>query len=159
MNNIKKIMISVDLSEQCVPARKFAAELAEKLKAKLVVVNVINQIEIRALQKISKASDSMSIDQYLEDQKKSRNEQIEQMINSTTSNEDYKKYIKIIIRHGIPFQELLKVAEEEKVDLIVMGTKGRSNLANVLVGSTANQLFHHSKIPVLAIPLKGMCDC
>jgi nucleotide-binding universal stress UspA family protein len=159
MNNIKKIMIAVDLSEQCVPARKFATELAEKLKAKLVVVNVINQIEIRALQKISKSSDAMSIDQYLEDQKKSRNEQIEQMINSMTSNEDYKKYIKIIIRHGIPFQELLKVAEEEKVDLIVMGTKGRSNLANVLVGSTASQLFHHSKIPVLTIPLKGMCDC
>ena len=154
MQKIKKILIAVDLSERSVPAREYASELAEKLQARLVIANVINQVEIRALQKITKGSDSVSIDQYLEDQEKNRYKQIEKMINSSISNESFKKYIKIIIRHGVPFQELIKVAEEEEIDLIVMGTKGRSNIANVLVGSTARLLFQHSKIPMLTIPLK-----
>ena len=154
MYKIKKIMIAIDLSERSIPAREFASDLAEKLNARLIIVNVINQVEIRGLQKITKNSDTMSIEQYLKDEEKSRHDQIVEIVNANIPHEGVKEYIKIIIRHGVPFQEILEVAKEEAVDLIVMGTKGRSNLTNVLIGSTARYLFYHSKIPLLTIPLK-----
>jgi len=39
-----------------------------------------------------------------------------------------KPAIKIIINHGVPFQEILRVVEEEEADLLVIGPKGRTNL-------------------------------
>jgi len=59
---------------------------------------------------------------------------------------------KAFVRTGIPFAEALKVAEEEDVSLIVLGTRGRSLIAELLSGSTFENVMRHSRRPVLAIP-------
>ena len=148
---IKKILMAVDLSVHSSHCREYAAELLSKLQAELVIVNVINNIEIRGLQKISKGIDSVSVDKYIEDQIKERTEKIEEMIKEMKADPDK---VKVVVKTGVPFQQILMVMEEECVDLLLMGTKGRSNLADVLLGSTAEKMFRHSPIPVLAIPLK-----
>lgn len=57
-----------------------------------------------------------------------------------------------LVRTGIPYRELLAAIESEKPNLMVVGTKGRSNLADVVVGSTARKLYRRSPIPLLTIP-------
>jgi nucleotide-binding universal stress UspA family protein len=55
---------------------------------------------------------------------------------------------------GVPFQQIIKRAEEIKADLIVIGTHGHMPLENVLVGSTAERVVHRSKIAVLTVRAK-----
>lgn len=58
---------------------------------------------------------------------------------------------KALLRHGIPFLETLKVAEEEEVCLIVLGSRGRSAIAELVAGSTFENVVRHSRKPVLVI--------
>jgi nucleotide-binding universal stress UspA family protein len=52
---------------------------------------------------------------------------------------------------GVPYEEILKFAEEKGVDLIVMGTQGRSGLDRVIFGSTAEKVVRNSDRPVLTV--------
>jgi len=49
--------------------------------------------------------------------------------------------------------EIIKIAEENNVDLIIVGSHGRHGLA-LLLGSTANGVLHHAKCDVLAVRIK-----
>lgn len=56
------------------------------------------------------------------------------------------------IRFGRPHEEITRLAEEVKADLIIMGTHGRTGLAHWLVGSVAERVVRTSKCPVLTVP-------
>jgi nucleotide-binding universal stress UspA family protein len=55
---------------------------------------------------------------------------------------------------GHPTKDILKTAEIWEADLIVMGTHGRTGLMHLLVGSVAEYIVRHSKIPVMVVPSK-----
>ncbi len=55
------------------------------------------------------------------------------------------------IVEGNPAEEILKVAEEQSVDLIVMGTLGMSGIEKFLLGSVADKVIRNSRIPVLTV--------
>ena len=57
-----------------------------------------------------------------------------------------------IILFGRPHEEIVKCAEDQKADLIIMGTHGRTGLAHFLVGSVAERVVRTSKVPVLTVP-------
>jgi len=52
---------------------------------------------------------------------------------------------------GNPADEILKLAEKESVDLIVMGTLGSSGIERFLLGSVADKVIRSSRIPVLTV--------
>lgn len=54
---------------------------------------------------------------------------------------------------GVPGQEIVRIAELEQVDLIIVGSHGRHGLA-LLLGSTANKVLHHATCDVMAIRLR-----
>ncbi|MCW3021803.1 MAG: UspA domain protein [Conexibacter sp.] len=56
---------------------------------------------------------------------------------------------------GGPAPPILHIAHEAGGDLIVVGTRGRSVLAGLLVGSTAQRLLHISDLPVLVVPARS----
>ncbi len=59
--------------------------------------------------------------------------------------------IELMTAEGIPAEVIVRVATERKVDLVAMGTHGRSGLAHLLMGSTAERVVQHAPCPVLTV--------
>ena len=55
------------------------------------------------------------------------------------------------LQTGVPFEEIVKVADDERADMIVMGTHGRSRLNRVLLGSVAERVIRLAPCPVLTV--------
>ena len=151
MGMVKKMMVAVDFTEYSEFGRAFAGDIINTFGAELVLLNVINSIEIKAIQKVSENLDTLSIEEYVASQEKERAEKMKQLV-SDFKIKDFS--YKILIKHGIPSEEILKVIDEEGIDLLVLGTKGRSKFADLFLNPTSEQIFRHCTIPVLNIPIK-----
>lgn len=152
MKNIRKIMVAFDLSEYSKEALRYASELASDLKAELLVVNVINQRDVDAVARIAKEYTNITVDKYIEIQRKDRTEEMQKVIVESGYS---RLLIRMVFRVGVPFLELVQAVKDEGADLMVMGTKGRSNLAGVLFGTTAEKMFRRCPVPLLSIRPKN----
>ena len=56
-----------------------------------------------------------------------------------------------ILRHGDPAEEILKLIDEQPVDLICMGARGRGRISGALLGSVSTAVLHHSPVPVIVL--------
>ena len=60
----------------------------------------------------------------------------------------------VLIRHGKPADEIIDVADELDVDVVVMGTRGKTGLQHMIMGSVTEKVVHLINRPVLAIPAR-----
>jgi len=56
-----------------------------------------------------------------------------------------------VVTHGLPADEIIRVAKEREVDLIVIATHGRTGIKHLLMGSTAERVIRHVHCPVLVV--------
>lgn len=144
-----KIMAAVDLSEYSAAIIRYSAWLSVKLDGELVLVNVVNQRDMDMVQRTMAGYEGFSFPNYHSDQVQSRENKLKERFEEVSPGLLKCRYL---VRTGIPYHELLAAIESEKPNLMVVGTKGRSNLADVVVGSTARKLYRRSPIPLLTIP-------
>ena len=148
MSNIKRIMVAVDFSEFTNKTTNHAGRLAEALGAELIFVNVINQRDIDMVNQITLHTDKISVRNYINGLIDDRNGLMQRLLKETSCKQIPHRFL---IKKGVPFAELVKTAREENVDMVVMGTKGRSNIAGILFGSQAEKMFRHCPVPLLSI--------
>jgi nucleotide-binding universal stress UspA family protein len=148
MKPISKIMVAIDFSVYSLPSMQYAAKLATALKAELLLVNVTNERDLYVVRKVSNECAAFLYEKYVEQNHKDRQDQMNNLIKAADS-EDVPA--KTVFRVGVPFEELLKTIKEENPDMLVMATKGRSNLADTIIGSCAQKMFRRSPIPLLTI--------
>jgi len=151
MKKVNKILVACDLSNYSIQAVEYAADMAESVNAEMVIVNVINQQDLEMVEKVAQHTDEITVSKYVSETREYRSEEIAKVL--AASKRDPALY-RTVFRTGVPFREILAAIEEEKADLLVMGTKGRTDLEDVLFGTTAQKMFRRCPIPLLSIRMK-----
>ena len=144
MKTIRTILFPTDFSDSSAFSWKHALLHAEKHTAKLVVVHVVHRMP-KDYQFLIVAMTPAQIYEALK-------ERAEQKM-ARLAKEAKSKGIACegLIRDGQPFVQIIRCAREVKADMIVMGSHGRTGLAQTLLGSTAEKVVRKAPCPVLVI--------
>ena len=145
----KKVLFCTDFSENADYAFNFAYGIAKRDEGLLYILHIIprnsNQayaesfITMEDMEKIKKAVEEDVANNY--------KERYEKKIENGIAYE-------FITKSGREDEEIMGFAQKEKVDLIVIGTHGRTGIERVFFGSVAEKVLRHSPYPVFIIPCK-----
>ena len=147
MGQTKKILVAMASTEYSRGIFDFAATLATGLEAQMLIVSIINSRDIDAVRSVADMGYAVDGEKYVADIKEQRQQEIEAILRHAPIP---KTRIQTIIRVGNPVEELLKIAIHESVDMVVMGTKGRTDLAHILMGSVAEKMFRRSPVTIVS---------
>lgn len=148
MIRVRRVVVPIDFSENSKKAVLYGAEIAKGQKAKLFLLHVINQRLIDAMQELSLKGYK---EDFMEAMKNMLQDREADLREFTPSESMQELDIEYSIRKGKPGEEILKFARENKTDMIVIGTQGRTALADVFVGSATRTVVKRAKCPVLVV--------
>jgi nucleotide-binding universal stress UspA family protein len=146
MRSFDKILFATDFSESSEHAFEYALSLAQQYHSHLTILHVINEpVDLRGFY-VPHVS--------FENLEKEIEEGAEQMMTKfcATHITDFADYETRIVT-GIPYEEILKLAEENQSSFIVLGTQGRSGIDHLLFGSTAERVVRKALCPVVTVRL------
>ncbi len=146
---VSKIICPVDFSDASKRALLNAITLADKFNAELTVINVFVPI----------ISTSVRISQNIEEENKHLRNQREQELNKFLNEIDFKsvKYKKDLLM-GIPYIEIYKAIKNQKADLLIMGTTGKTGLSKLLMGSVTEKVTRELPCSFITTKAKDITD-
>lgn len=149
---ISKILVAIDGSEKSFEAAEYAVSLSLKLDSLVVALYVIVS-ETAFTYSSRKIVGGSSLNTLLEKEKQQAErwfESVRQRLNIIQQTTVIKFKSQVIVSPSV-VSAIVNFAENEKIDLIVMGTRGRSNLKKLLLGSVSLGVLTYSRCPVLVI--------
>jgi nucleotide-binding universal stress UspA family protein len=137
--NLRKILVPIDFSECSRKALHYATALAKLCQAEIFLLHVLEMppvpvqaLEIAFMDDTPKESAAKELSEW------------QAHVGSPTS-------VKSLVCSGSAYTEIVRTAEENNMDLIVIGSHGRTGLARLILGSTAERVVRHATCPVLVV--------
>jgi len=134
-----KILVPIDGSRKSLQALRYAVNFAEKIDSQVVVLNVQIESDVTIIEPISWDAPVL----------KERAEKVfslaKKELEGSKVNVEYK------MLQGNPAREIIKYADSQKFDLVVIGAHGLSGIKEFLLGSVANKVSRHSMVPTLIV--------
>lgn len=143
MNFISNVLVPTDLSEASIDALNYSVKIVKKYHAKLTIVHVVSHF-----QKAGFHADFRKGVSNLKDELATAKNQLDGFWRSIGENEIEAD---LVLGYGDPFSEIMSFAKSKKNDIIVLGTRKRTGLAHLIMGSMAEKIVRYSPIPVLTI--------
>lgn len=137
----RRILVPVDFSDGSREALRHAIELAKEFESEVICLHVIE---------VAYGVGEMGYVIDAETLRGKMSEEAERMLNRMIGEEGYEP-ARGLVRTGVPYSEIVSVAEAEGADLIVVGSHGRSGLGRFFLGSTSERVVRHAPCPVLVI--------
>lgn len=147
MGRITKILVAMASTEYCQGIFNYATTLAGALDAEILVASVINSRDISAVRQVAAMGYEVDGDNYAADIKATRKQDIDAII---TDSAFPRERVQMILKVGNPIDELLKIVIRESVDMVIMGTKGRTDLEHIFLGSVAEKMFRRSPATIVS---------
>ena len=145
----KKVLFCTDFSENSDYAFEFAFGIAKRDEGFLYILHVIPHIPNQEMLRGYVSEDILSnIEKDLEQELEDNNKE-----HYTKKIEDAVRF-EVVTKSGREDEEILKFAKDEQVDIIVVGTHGRTGIEHVFFGSVAEKVLRHSPFPLFVIPCK-----
>ena len=144
---LKTILVATDFSPASAAALTYGRELASNFGAQLLVAHVVGNLLTRPYG----GGDGISfVDPGLQRELEAgAHLQLEALISSDDRNR--RRARGIVLTSNAPASAIVEYAEEEGVDLIVLGTHGRGAVAHLLMGSVAERVVRTAACPVLTV--------
>ncbi len=158
---MKKVLIAVDNTKASKavlstflnlvkPAEEVTLLNVERLEGESMMIDMLGDAEMSTLREMIRDTDhKKALDAKAKRVLDFYRKEIEE--NSATA-------VKTLVREGVPATEILKVAEEEKADLIILGNSRRKWFGRLVAGSTVKDVRRDAKIPVLVAKGTPMCE-
>jgi len=138
-NQIKRILLPMDGSKTSERALDEAIELARATHATILGVNIIPFLPAEFVPAVSP---------YKIYQKKEAGLFLERAKYRAAKHGILFSYV---IAYGSPVEQIIGIAKKKKIDLIVIGARGKGRVKEMFLGSVSNAVLHKSKIPVLLV--------
>lgn len=147
MTPMRQILFPTDFSATADNAFIYALRLAQQLKAELILFHAFNYTTAQAL---------FAPADVLEEASATRHEEAYGHFQAyeRIASEDPELPIRVhpVVRPGFAADVILELCEEYQPYMVVMGTKGSSNLAHDILGSVTTTILKYAKCPVMAVP-------
>ena len=150
---IKRILTATDGSRLSTKAVKYAAGLAKQTGASITLLGVVDFSQLVAQGAAPSMMPSQGSARMIMETRDLLRHATERYLEEAAS-ECTKKGVSVrkVLSTGHPVEEIVKKARQEKADLIVLGSHGRSALRAAVLGSVAYGVIHkHAKIPILVV--------
>jgi nucleotide-binding universal stress UspA family protein len=145
--SIKKIIFATDFSDASKEASNHALSLAQTLNAELKALHVFDKTAWNI-----PSHDYLAIDEVvagIEEARQRGQDTLKELAKS------FGLKVETIFTEGDPGHEIIRVAEEENADLIILGTHGYTGWKRFTLGSVAELVVKHAPCAVLTIRPKG----
>lgn len=134
---LKHILVAVDFDETSDVALIYARSLASNFGAQLHMIHVMQNLFLRPM-----ANDPSAIEEGIGRRLADR---------LTAEERQTLRAVPVLRKSDAPAEEIVKYATEEQIDLLVIGTHGRSGVAHMLMGSVAEKVVRTAPCPVLIV--------
>jgi nucleotide-binding universal stress UspA family protein len=140
----EKILYPTDFSDVSKKALDYIEQLKDAGTEEIVVLHVIDERKIEAIV-LYGTRESYVVINRIEEEARKEVSAIEKELKESGFD------VKVRIETGIPLREILRVEEEEGVSIIVIGSHGKTNIKEMLLGSVSEKVIRKSENPVLVI--------
>src|SRR5262249_35826429 len=142
MISLQRILVPTDFSEHSRKALLYGAAFAEKFGAELSLLHVFQNLPVFQPDAVTMGPVVPGVDLTV-----STREALQRHVQEVGVTVP----VRLEVREGSAYEEIVQVAKEAEVDLIVMGTHGRGWLAHVLMGSVTEKVVRRAPCPVLTV--------
>jgi len=145
MIKLKKILYPTDFSESSLEALRYAISFARNCQAKLILMHVVNEKIFSEGLSLARVSAPDALEQEMTAE---AGRQLKMLIPAAERQGiDWET----VILYGMPFLEIIRYAKDHDIDMIVIGTNGRSGMEHIIFGSTAEKVVRKAHCPVLSV--------
>ena len=144
MIDLKRVLIPTDFSDYSAEGLKYGCALAEKFEAEIHLLHVLEMHPSTT----PTFGGGLALTNFVQESKEAANQALSKL--PTTEWSSGRSIVRATA-DGSPFVEIIRYAKDNDIDLIVMGTHGRSGLTQMLIGGVAEKVVRKSPCPVLTV--------
>jgi nucleotide-binding universal stress UspA family protein len=148
-DSYRKILVAIDGSKASSHAAQHAINLAQRYKASLIILHVLHLKTLRQISSSFITAPTFGLEEAKE--LKARAKKWTENINKNAKTNGLVSKTKIIEEATSIVGSIVEFAEDEGVDLIVVGTRGKTGFSRLLLGSVAQGVLAYAHCPVLAV--------